>query len=220
MVDFERARIMMVESQVKTSNVTDRRVWSAMLGMPRELFVPEDRRDLAYIDAPHKFTGSAGERFLAAPAPFAKLVQLGEVDHTDRVLDVGCTSGYSTAVLARLGAHVVGVESDAALAAAAQRNLSGLGITNAEVVRADLLAGAPDMGPYDVIIVEGAVDSAPESLFRQLKVGGRLVALIRRGATATAYHYTKSATDVAGTPGFNTSLPALQHRQTEPEFVF
>jgi protein-L-isoaspartate(D-aspartate) O-methyltransferase len=220
MVDFVQARRMMIDTQVMTSGVTDRRLLTAMANIPREMFVPESRRELAYTDAPHRVLTDSGVRHLAAPAPFAKLVQLADVEHQSSVLDVGCTTGYSAAVLGHLAAKVVAIENDGGLAAAARENLNRLGLTNVEVVSGPLLEGAPDKGPYDVILVEGAIESPPESLFQQLKVGGNLVCLLRSGPAATAYLYTRSASDIAGTPSFNTSLPPLFATRREEAFVF
>ena len=107
MVDYSTARRRMVDNQLRTSNVTDRRILAAMEDVPRERFLPDARRALAYVDAVHDLGGG---RFLAAPAPFAKLLQLAEVDHTDTVLDVGAGSGYSVAVLARLARQVTGID--------------------------------------------------------------------------------------------------------------
>jgi protein-L-isoaspartate(D-aspartate) O-methyltransferase len=220
MVDFAQARRMMVDTQVMTSGVTDRRLLNAMSSIPREMFVPESRRELAYIDAPHKLLTDSGVRYVAPPAPFAKLVQLADVEHQSSVLDVGCTTGYSAAVLGHLAARVVAVENDGGLAAAARENLQKLGLSNVEVVSGPLLEGAADKGPYDVIVVEGAIDRPPESLFQQLRPGGNLVCLLRSGPAATAYLYTRSATDIAGTPSFNTTLPPLLAAKREDAFVF
>jgi protein-L-isoaspartate(D-aspartate) O-methyltransferase len=191
-----------------------------MAQVPREQFIPEARRGLAYIDEVHPLPSSGAPRFLAAPAPFARLVQLARVDTDDTVLDVGCGTGYSTVVLADLAARVVAVESDAGLAAMARANLAGLGIDNAKVVEGPLEAGAPVEAPFDVIIVEGAVDVVPAALLNQLADGGRLVALVRQGAAAAAYLYVRSGDDVAGKPEFNTTLPPLATGKAPSEFVF
>lgn len=216
MVDFERLRRLMVDNQLRTSNVTDRRVLAAMLEVPREEFVPPDRAALAYIDEAQDVGHG---RALASPAPFAKLVQLARIDAGDAVLDIGVASGYSTAVLARLAASVVGVESVAALAELAEANMRRLGVGNARVV-----AGGTDALPagqtFDVIMIEGAVDEVPPGLFERLAEGGRMVALLRRGPAAVAHVYVRSEGGLNSRPEFNASLPPLATAARTEEFVF
>jgi protein-L-isoaspartate(D-aspartate) O-methyltransferase len=219
MVDFERARKAMVDNQLRTSNITDRKLLAIMGRVPRERFVPADRRSLAYIDEAHLLQGNRTRRALSAPAPFAKLVQLASIQHGDKVLDLGCGTGYSTAVLAELAEHVVGVDDQPELIGQARENLQALGRDNVTMVEASLETGAPEHGPFSVIVVEGAVDAVPEALFGQLADGGRLVSLIRRGATSVANLFVKTGEDVAGRPEFNASLPPLADPDTD-EFVF
>jgi protein-L-isoaspartate(D-aspartate) O-methyltransferase len=219
MTDFVHARKAMVDNQLRTSSITDRRLLTVMGELPRELFVPESRKDLAYIDEAHVFPGPSG-RALPPPAPFARLVQLCEIRPDDTVLDVGAGTGYSSAVLARLAAKVVALESDAGLAAQAQENLEAVGAYTVTVVQGPLDAGAPKQGPYDVILIDGAVAEVPDKLFRQLKQGGRLVALIKQGATAVAHVYVRSGDEFAGRAAFNTSLPPLQPSPHVEKFVF
>jgi len=220
MIDFAAARKKMVENQLRTSAITDRRLLAAMAQVPRENFVPAGRRDLAYIDEAHLLTGSGTPRYLSAPAPFGKLVQLAEVNTSDKLLDLGCTTGYSAAVLASLCDQVVAVESDPVLAAAARLNLAALGIGNAKIIEAPIESGARSEGPFDVIILEGAVDLVPDALLAQLADGGRLVALIRQGAAAAAHLFVKSGRDVASRTEFNTTLPPLPGGEAPAEFVF
>lgn len=217
MADFETARRRMVDNQLRTSNVTDRRLLNAMGEVPRELFVPADRRELAYTDAAQPL-GSG--RALAEPAPFAKLVQLVALAHTDHVLDVGAATGYTTAVLAKLAADVTGLESDPALAAAARANLAAVGAANARIVEAPLDGSATLPGSFDVIVIEGAVDAEPSTFFHALRDGGRLVALLRSGATAVAHVYVRSGGEVAGRIEFNTTLPPLATAPRPQAFVF
>jgi protein-L-isoaspartate(D-aspartate) O-methyltransferase len=220
MIDFAAARKKMVENQLRTSSITDRRLLAVMAEVPRELFVPENRRDLAYIDEVHLLPAAVGRRYLPAPAPFARLVQLARIATSDKVLDVGCATGYSAAVLAALAASVVAIESEPGLAAAARANLAALSIDNVHVLESDLDAGDPAGGPYDVIMLEGLVDRVPSALLDQLAENGRLVALERQGATAVAHLYVKSARDVASRAEFNTSLPPLNALKAPPTFTF
>ena len=221
MVDFERARKMMVENQLRTSNITDKRVLAAMLQVPRERFVPEGRKALAYIDEAHRLdTASGAARYLPSAAPFGRMVQLAGIETTDAVLDLGCGSGYSTAVLSILAATVVGVDNDPQLAALALRNSQELGLVNVSIVAGPTENGAKSKAPFDVIMLEGAVDRVPAVLFAQLRDGGRLVALIRNGATAVAHLFVKSGKDVASRAEFNASLPPLTDETPAPEFVF
>jgi protein-L-isoaspartate(D-aspartate) O-methyltransferase len=208
-----------VDNQLRTSSITDRRLLGAMGELPRELFVPESRRSLAYIDETHVLPGGSG-RALPAPAPFARLVQLAQIGPQDTVLDVGTGSGYSAAVLAQLARKVVALESDASLAAAARENLKSLGIANVEVIEGALDAGAPKHGPFDAIVVEGAVTAVSQRLFGQLKEGGRLVALIRKGSTAVANVYVRSGDEFAARAEFDANLPPLTREAPGDGFVF
>jgi protein-L-isoaspartate(D-aspartate) O-methyltransferase len=202
MEDFTLARQRMVDNQLRTSNITDRRILGAMNEVARETFVPPSRRSLAYAD----MTQPLGHgRSLAEPAPFAKLVQLAGIGATDTVLDVGAGTGYGTAVLARLGAQVTALEAVPELAAEARANLASL--PNADVVEGPL--GEAVGGPYDVIVIEGAVDEAPSAFFAALKDGGRLVALVRGSGPAVAHLYVRSGSDVTTRAEFNTTLPPL-----------
>lgn len=219
MVDFERARKAMVDNQLRTSAITDRRLLGAMGSVPRERFVPEERKSLAYIDEPHLYPGPL-HRALPAPAPFARLVQLAQIRQDDAVLDVGCAAGYSSAVITKLAARVVAIEAEPALADAARANLAELGVSNVEIVGAPLTGGAPKLGPYDVIILEGAVAEVPDALLRQLKQGGRLVAYLRRRGICVANVFVRSGDDFRPQPEFDAAFPLLL-RQEEPEaFVF
>ncbi|MBI4923153.1 MAG: protein-L-isoaspartate O-methyltransferase [Devosia nanyangense] len=217
MTDFDHARKTMVDNQLRTANVTDRRVLAAMGEVPRERFVPGARRALAYIDEAQPLSPT---RKLGAPAPFAKLVQLAAVSHTDRVLDLGCGTGYSAAVLARLAAHVVAVETDPALAAAARKTLAELEVGNVGVVEGALeTAGGAD-GPYDVIVIEGALEEVPDALLAQLKPEGRLAALIAApGRPAVAHLFVRSGEGIAAKAEFDAVLPPLAPRRDD-RFVF
>lgn len=218
MVDFEHAREAMVDNQLRTSGITDRRILTAMGDVPREVFVPESRRPLAYIDDDHVL-GASG-RALPAPAPFARLLQLAEIDANDTVLDVGTGTGYSAAVLARLAGSVAALESDSSLVSAARENLKSVGAGDVAVVQGTLFDGAPNHAPFDVIVLEGTVAEVPHSLLSQLKEGGRLVALVRSGPASVANVFVRRGDEFAPRIEFNATMPPLT-RETAPEaFVF
>jgi protein-L-isoaspartate(D-aspartate) O-methyltransferase len=153
-------------------------------------------------------------------SPFAKLVQLAEILPSDFVLDVGCGTGYSAAVLSRLAGSVVALESNAALADAAASTLSTLGCGNVAVARGSLEEGHPPAAPYDVIFVGGSIDAAPVRLFDQLKEGGRLVAVEGRGNAGVARLFLKTNGVVAGRRGFNAAIKPLPGFERAAVFEF
>lgn len=220
MIDYERARRQMVDTQLRTSSITDRRLLRVMGQVPREQFVPASRRDLAYVDAALPLDCESGRRQLAAPAGFARLVQLAAITEGDKVLDLGCGSGYSTAVLAGLAGSVVSVEPDAKLAAEAEAKISALGITNATVLHGGLFTAARPGGPFDVIVVEGTVGRVPDSLFPQLTQGGRLVVAVQGAGTGVAHLFVKAGPDVTGRSDFDLLLPPLPIPHVPEAFVF
>jgi protein-L-isoaspartate(D-aspartate) O-methyltransferase len=217
-VDFQQLRVKMVDGQVRTTDVTDTAILAAMLTVPRELFVPDQRRELAYIDEDIEVQ-SAGEgreaRFLMEPSPFAKLLQLAEVRKSDKVLDIACGTGYSAAVLLQIAGSVVALESDAGLAAKTRELVSGV-----EVIEGDLAKGHAAGSPYDVIFINGAVDEVPAALFDQLADGGRLVAVVGVGNAARATLYLKEDGLVSGRSVFNASIKPLSAFDRAPAFVF
>ena len=175
MSDYAAARFHMVECQIRPNKVTDHRLVEAMMDVPRERFVPDALRGIAYVDGDL----AVGQgRYLMEPMIFARMLQEASVQETDKVLDVGCATGYSTAVLARLGASAVGVESDPSLAAKAKDALAQVGATNATVVEGPLGQGCAAEAPYDVIIFEGAVAEVPSQVCEQLAEGGRMVVTV------------------------------------------
>jgi|SRR5262245_57579774 len=221
MIDCKQQRINMVEHQVRPSDVTDRRIIRAMLEMPREVFVPSSLRALAYMDGtlPVEAGDARTGRCLLAPRTFAKLAQLAEIGPDAVVLDVGCATGYSTAVLARLAKSVVAVEVDAALAAWATATLRQLGIANALVLEGALPKGAPTHAPFDAILLEGAVPFIPAELLEQLKDGGHLAAVLNDGAFGRAMVWQRSGKLVDARPAFDAGAPALPGFFREPQFV-
>jgi protein-L-isoaspartate(D-aspartate) O-methyltransferase len=219
MIDFAAQRTKMVESQIRTEDVTDRRVIAAMAAVAREKFVPERMAPLAYIDQDLAIAGMGmGGRFLMKPATLARLLQAAGVTPGDRALDVGCGLGYAAAVLARLAASVVALEEDATLAAGARKQLGGVG--NVEVVEGRLEDGHKAGAPYDLILVEGAVEVVPEALLDQLGEGGRLVAVVGYGRSASATVFTKADGDVGDRPAFDADVPPLPGFRRPKGFVF
>ena len=210
MTDFAAQRRMMVDGQVRTADVTDLRLLAAMLELPRERFFPDEKASLAYLDldAPVSAPGQPVRRLLK-PMVLAKLIQAAGIAATDHVLDVGCATGYSTALLSHLAGSVVGLEEDAALArqAAEAMSLAGKssdGKPTAKIVTGPLARGCASEGPYDVILLQGSAEVVPPALFDQLKEGGRLVGVLGRGpqgkACSTAAPKTTSAAVRCSTP--------------------
>ena len=172
MTDFATARRHMVDGQVRTADVTDLRIISAMMEIPREQFVPPASAGLAYLDL--DLPVGDGARRLLKPMVLAKLIHAADIAATDRVLDVGCATGYGAAVLARLAGQVIALEQDAGLAQAARTALAAQ--SNVRVVAGPLTAGWPQGGPYDVIVLEGATEIAPQALSEPAQ-GGRAAGL-------------------------------------------
>ncbi|MBP2298333.1 protein-L-isoaspartate O-methyltransferase family protein [Azospirillum picis] len=178
MTDFAAARYFMVEGQIRPNKVTDHRLVDVLSELPREAFVPESARGVAYVDDDLPIGKG---RFLLEPMVFARMLQAVAVQETDRVLDVGAAGGYSTAVLARLAGSVVGLDCDEDLTAAAAAALAGQGITNAKLVTGPLAEGYAQGAPYDVIVIEGTVPEVPAAIAEQLAEEGRLVAVVQGG---------------------------------------
>lgn len=220
MFDFAAARRMMVDGQVRTADVTDQRIVAAMLELPRERFVPERNAALAYLDLDVAVTSTTPPRRLIKPMVLAKLVQAAEIGAQDRVLDVACGTGYSTALLAKLAQHVVALEEDATLARHARENLAAVGAGNVEVVSGAFADGWPAGAPYDVILINGTAETVPERLLRQLKDGGRLVGIVGRAPGSKAVRYLAAAGQASAVPIFDAAAPALPAFAEPPAFVF
>lgn len=221
--DFSERRVKMVDGQVRTTDVTDAAILSAMLAVPREAFVDPAQRELAYIDEDLRYAVTADSdnpRYLMEPSPFAKLVQLAAIMPSDFVLDIGCGTGYSSAILSRLASSVVALESEPALAASASSTLASLGCDNVAVVSGPLTDGYPSQAPYDVIFLGGSVGQVPEALLAQLKEGGRLVAVEGRGNAGVARLFLKTTGNVTGRSAFNAAVKPLPGFERTPVFEF
>ncbi|MFC6444818.1 protein-L-isoaspartate O-methyltransferase family protein [Shinella zoogloeoides] len=216
-MDYKAARTKMVDNQIRTTDVTSHEVLDAFLTVPREEFVPAAVKPLAYIDNDIQL---APGRFLMEPSPLAKLIQLADIAPGDIVLEVGCGSGYASAILSKLGSSVVALESDAELAASATETLASLGYDNVAVVTGDLEGGYAPEAPYDAVFVHGAVEFVPEALFAQLRDGGRLVVVEGYGNASQARLYIKEGGRVAERNAFNTAVKPLPGFRKAKEFVF
>jgi len=211
----ESARFNMVETQIRPADVTDPQVLAAMNAVPRERFVPSAAVALAYADVPVQI---APGRYLLDPRSFAKLLQLAEIGPEDRVLDVGCGTGYSAAVLARLAGEVIALEQDADLVRVASGLLANA-VGKVEVVQGGLIEGVKGQAPYDVIFVNGAVEQVPESLLGQLAEGGRLVTFLKDGQSR-AWLFLKEKGQVGKRPDFDADVPVLAGFRKAVGFVF
>jgi protein-L-isoaspartate(D-aspartate) O-methyltransferase len=217
MTDFAAARRNMVEGQVRTADVTDLRIQSAMLEIPRERFVPSALADLAYLDLDLP-VGKSGSRRLLKPMVFAKLIHAADISSADRVLDVGCATGYGAAILARLTREVFALEDDEDLARMARLALSDQ--QNVRLVTGPLIAGWAKDASYDVIVLEGATEIAPQSFLGQLRDGGRLVGILGSGPGAKAMLYCRSRDELGGRPIFDASAAVLPGFAKSPVFAF
>lgn len=220
MTDFARARRMMVDSQIRINDVTDLRVLAAFGEVPRERFVPADKQALAYADQDIPVGGEGPARCVLKPMVLSKLVQAADIGEGDKVLDVGCTTGYSTAILARLADTVVALEQDPILARLAAENLGRMGVTNVRFAAGPLTKGSPAQAPYDAIVLNGSSEVEPELLLRQLKEGGRLVGVIGRQPVGRAVVYRCSAGHASARPVFDAVAPLLPGFAKPPQFVF
>jgi protein-L-isoaspartate(D-aspartate) O-methyltransferase len=223
MQDFALSRRAMVDCQVRTFDVHDLPVLAAMEAVPRERFVSPGRESLAYLDQDTPVfdgIGGAERRFMLKPMVIGRLLQGLEVERGEKALDVACGLGYASAILARLGCAVVGLESSPAAAAAARERLASLGLAGITTVSGPLDGGYPQGAPYDVILVNGLVERRPEALLDQLADGGRLGCIERRGKTGRAVIYVRSGDSFGSRAIFDAGAPLLPAFKAEPGFVF
>lgn len=197
---------MMVDTQVRPSDVTRFPIIDAMLSIPREDFVPDNLREAAYVG---ENLDIGKGRIMLEPRTLAKMLELADVQPGHVALDIGCGLGYSTAVLARLCDFVVAIEDDEGRAEEAQSLLSGHGIDNAAVMAGPLAAGSAKSGPFDLIMIQGAVESLPDDLLTQLREGGRIVCLFAEGALGVVRVGHKMDGAINWRFGFNAGAPVL-----------
>jgi protein-L-isoaspartate(D-aspartate) O-methyltransferase len=217
MFDTAAARRMMVDGQIRTADVTNPDLIGAMLTVQRERFVPAALAEQAYRDGD---VAIAAQRVLLRPMVLAKLLQAARVTSTDRVLDVGCGTGYSAAVLARLADAVIALEQDEALAARARETLAAIGVGNVTVATGPHTAGWPAAVPYDLVLLNGSTEVVPDTLGGQLKPDGRLVCIFGRGPTGKAMIYRLIEGQLVGRPAFDAAAPVLPGFVAPPAFVF
>lgn len=218
--DFAAQRNNMVESQLRPNQITDEAVLTAMEELPREIFVPTALADVSYID---EDLAIAPGRTMLEPMVQARLVQSAGIKPGDKVLEIGCGTGYGTALLAKLGAKVTAIDIDSTLLAAAAANLRRLNLS-AEFSAAPLERGMPEHGPYNVIIISGAVAAVPEAWGKQLVEGGRLLVIVRAdngvAQNGNAQLYLKTAGVVAGHTIFAAQTPYLPGFAPQQRFTF
>ena len=215
MTDFATRRRMMVDTQVRPSDVTKFPIIDAMLSVPREMFVPGSQQEAAYAEQPIALT--PGRTVLDART-LAKMLDALALDGNDLVLDIGGGYGYSSAIMARMSEAVVMVEEDDTLAEEATTLLMDSGADNVVVHHGPLAAGAAEHGPYDVIICQGGVGQVPEAVTDQLKAGGRIACIFMQGALGDVKVGLKSETGLSWRSVFNAGAPVLPGFEKETEF--
>lgn len=217
MLDFAQARRMMVDCQLRTFDVNDNAVLDVFDSVPRETFVPKNQEPFAYIDQSLRLSAAGGEvRVTPAPMVLARMIQALKIQPGLAALDVGTGYGYAAAVMAKLGATVTALESISELAAAAKERLAG----KANVIEGPLRDGAPGQAPFDVILVNGRVESRPQSLLDQLKDDGRLVCVFGPDRNAKVTVFVRAGNAFGSRPLFDASLPALSDFAQEASFAF
>ena len=216
---FATARKTMVDCQLRPSKVTDQFILDAFMTIPREDFVGKQQRALAYVDEDLPLSGG---RCLMEPMVLARLLQALEIRPDDSVLIVGAGCGYGTAVAAKLAGSVIAIETRANLVDKAQDVLVSIGIDNAAIVKSRLVDGYPEEGPYDRILIEGGVETVPDSLLKQLTPKGRLAAIYRKPShpVGVASVWTRSGKEFTRTPLFDARVPNLDEFNAKVEFSF
>ncbi|EDM70226.1 protein-L-isoaspartate O-methyltransferase, putative [Roseobacter sp. AzwK-3b] len=217
MTDYAARRTVMVDTQVRPSDVTKFPIIDAMLDVPREAFVPRHLREAAYMG---ENIDLGGGRVILEPRTLSKLLDSLDIRSSELVLDVGSALGYSAAVIARMAEAVVAVEEDRDMANEAQGLLSEHGADNVIVHHGPLAEGAPEHGPYDVIVVEGGVGDLPQTLIEQVKQGGRIACLFMEGALGAVRIGYKIDGDISWRYAFNAGAPVLPGFERYKVFTF
>lgn len=220
MSGFSTARLKMVDGQVRTNDVTDRNVLDAMLTVPREAFVPATKQALAYLDLDLDVSEGGTKRYLIKPQLTGKLLQAAEIGKDDNVLVVGCATGYIAALAAKLAGKVTATESDPALAAKATEACASLGLANVTFKTAACAEGDAAAAPFDVIILNGAVEVTPDGLLKQLKEGGRLVGVSAESTPPRAMIVTHTHGEFGHRALFDAAAPLLPGLERAAAFVF
>ncbi len=216
MSDFADRRTMMVDTQIRPSDVTKYPIIDAMLDVPRERFVREGQVEAAYAGENLEI---AQDRVMLDPRTLAKMLDVLDIRDDELVLDIGSGLGYSAAVVSHMAQAVVAVEEDETLASEAQTTLMDTGADNVAVHTGPLVDGAPDLGPFDVILLQGAVETIPQNLLDQLKDGGRIACLFMEGALGVVRLGSKQRGRVSWRFEFNASAPVLPGFQAEQAFA-
>lgn len=217
MSDFTVRRVMMVDTQVRPNDVTKFPIIEAMLSVPREEFVPEATREAAYVDGDIDLGQG---RVMLEPRTLSKMLDALDIQPQDRVLIVGAGLGYSAAVAGRIAGSVVALEERKDLAGDCARHLEAAGVGNVGVVEGALFSGAPDHGPFDRILIEGAVEQVPAALESQLADGGRIAAIVQDGALGTVRIGHKIDGSVTWRFAFNAAAPVLAGFLKQKGFTF
>ena len=206
MTDYKTRRKIMVDTQIRPSDVTKFPIIDAFLFVPREKFVPDGKREAAYIGENFQIGQS---RVILEPRTLAKLLDALDVNNDELVLDIGTGLGYSSAVISLVAEFVIAVEEDSSLASEAEEILSEIGADNVVVEVNKLEEGAPEHGPYDVIIIQGGVEEIPGSILKQLKNGGRVAAIFIEEGLGTAKIGLKLKEKINWRYSFNAAAPIL-----------
>lgn len=216
MTDFAAARTAMVDCQIRPADVTTYPIIAAMLDIPREKFVPAELRAVAYMG---ENVPLGPRRTLLDPRVFAKMLDALEIGPESLVLDIGSGYGYSSAVLSRLAAAVVAVESDEDLVVQALRALPEVGADTVITETRALVEGAPEHGPFDAMLIEGGVEAIPEALIDQVKEGGRVVAIFMDGHLGKCRVGTRINGAMSWTTVFDATAPVLPGFDKAEEFA-
>jgi protein-L-isoaspartate(D-aspartate) O-methyltransferase len=223
MLDFAAARRRMVDSQIRTADVTHRPLIAAIEELPREKFLPEAVKPFAYSDqhlSVGRIEASGEERYSLCPILIARMVQAVDPVQGAKVLHVACGTGYASGIFAKLGADVVALDEDAGIIASAQAALASTGISGAKAIVGPLSEGTVANSPFDVIFIEGAYEREPTNLVAQLAEGGRIIGVEGTGRAGQVMLQVKTGGVLTGRAVFDASAPLLARFAAEPEFAF